>query len=130
MRLHHIGYAVRNINDAAEYFISLGYEPCGNEVDDFERGVKICFFRDRNGAKIELIAPLRDDSPVSLWLKKNGCSPYHLCYESSDIEQDLLTLNNKGFRVAVPMSPAPAVNGRRVVFLYNPHIGLIELIEG
>ena len=129
MRIDHVGYAVHDIETATPSFLSLGYRLCEAETEDRERGVKILFLSNPGGAKIELVAPLGENSPVSAWLKKNGNSPYHICYESDNIAADVVELKNKGFISVKPPLPAPALRGRQVAFLYGKHTGLIELAE-
>ncbi|MCL2010545.1 MAG: VOC family protein [Synergistaceae bacterium] len=129
MRINHVGYAVQDIEAAAASFLSLGHYICGTETEDRKQGVKILFISDPSGAKIELIAPLDENSPVSGWLRKNGNSLYHVCYESNDLAADIAELRKKGFITVDSPSPAPAMEGRRVVFLYGKHTGLIELAE-
>ncbi len=128
VHIDHIGYAVTDIEKASDIFNWLGYEPCGDVIDDFDRRVSIRFFK--NGETlIECIAPLGNDSPVCKWLEKNGCSPYHLCYISDNIEHDIELLKSSKFKVISLPSPAKAFGGKRVAFLYNQHVGLIELVE-
>ena len=129
MRVDHVGYAVHDIESATPSFLSLGYRLCEAETEDRERGVKILFLSDTGGTKIELIAPLGENSPVSAWLKKNGNSPYHICYESDNIAADVAELKKKGFISVEPPLPALALSGRQVAFLYGKHTGLIELVE-
>ena len=116
MRIDHIGYAVRTLAEAARKFELLGYHPCSNPVEDPERKVKIQFYVNASGVKVELITPLQDGSPVDAWLQKNGSAPYHICYQSDELEADVSRLKDNGFMVLHPASPAPAMEGRRVVF--------------
>lgn len=129
MKVHHIGYAVNELKSAAEKFHRLGYSPSGTPVDDAIRGVRIQFFEDRCGVKVELVAPLKESSPVSGWLKKNGNSPYHICYESLDIERDIAAMQEQGFMLLERPAPAPAMGQRRVAFLYSRPTGLLEFVE-
>ena len=129
MHVDHVGYAVQEIESAVASFLSLGYCRCETEVEDRERGVRVLFLRDPGGVKIELIAPLDENSPVSNWLQKNGNSPYHICYESDDLAVDIAELRKKSFIPLGSPSPALALEGRRVMFLYGKHTGLIELAE-
>lgn len=68
-------------------------------------------------------------SPVSNYLQKVGPVPYHICYKSDDIEADIERLEKKRFRVGIPLAPATAFGGKRVVFLYSLSAGLIEIVE-
>lgn len=77
-----------------------------------------------------MISPAGDKNPVSDILKKNGPTPYHLCYVSNNFEKDIedVIKVTKG-KVVIPPKAAVAFGGRRVVFLYSLTIGLIELVE-
>lgn len=129
MRIDHVGYAVQDMRAAEASFMELGYCPYGDGIEDHGRGVEIRFFCDPAGVKIELIAPLGDNSPVNTWLRKNGNSPYHICYQSDELAKDVAALKEKGFMVVQPSLPAPAMNNRRVCFMYSKNTGLIELVE-
>lgn len=129
MRIDHIGYAVQDLAAAAEKFEALGYRSWGEETEDPGRKVRIRFFSDPSGVMVELVAPLQEDSPVMGWVRKNGNSPYHICYESEDLEREIAELRQKGFILVHPIAPAPAMGGRRVAFLYSAGTGLLELAE-
>lgn len=129
MRIDHIGYAVQDLQAATAAFLDMGYRPCGDAVEDRGRNVAIRFLCDPAGVRVELIAPLGEDSPVSAWLRKNGNSPYHICYESEKLAADVAALKKKGFMVVQPSLPAPAMEDRNVCFMYNRNTGLIELVE-
>jgi methylmalonyl-CoA/ethylmalonyl-CoA epimerase len=128
MKIHHIGYAVKEIASAALVFSKLGFEAEGSETADGSRKVVILFMR--NGStRIELVAPAGNDSPVTAHLKKSGPSPYHICYETHSIENEILLLRENGFILIEDCREAAAIEGRRVAFLYNAPVGIIELVE-
>ena len=130
MKLHHIGYAVRDIQESVSQFKLLGFESSSEAIDDPERNVKICFMRNHNqGVLIELIAPLNPKSPVTNWLGKNDCSPYHLCYESRNIHEDIGYFKSNGAKELSKPIPAPAIGGNLAAFLYLSSVGLLELVE-
>ena len=129
MKLDHIGYAVHNIDAALDSFLELGYNVSREKIQDDERKVTICFLRNSSGTEVELIEPLEEGSPVDNWLRKNGSAPYHLCYESDDLEADLNRLSQKGFMTIAAPQAAPAMDNRRVAFLYDKRAGLLELAE-
>lgn len=130
MRIDHIGYAVKNIEKAQKGFISLGYtfDPI---VQDDDRGIYISFGRPVEGARIELLSPIApgNGSPIDGILAKNGSTPYHICYHSANIEEDIQRLVKERFKITVPLAEAKAFGGRRVVFMYSLAVGLIEIVE-
>ena len=48
---------------------------------------------------------------------------------SDDIEKDIAQLEENKFKVTIPLAPAVAFGGKRVVFMYSLAIGLIEIVE-
>lgn len=129
MKIDHIGYAVKDINKAKMAFEVLGYS-FGELFEDNARNVLITFGKN-NGYIVELISPLSNTkkSSVDEILKKNGSIPYHICYTSERIEFDIEELCKKKFKVIKPLEEAIAFSGRRVVFLYNPYVGIVEIVE-
>lgn len=105
----------------------MGYVVHEKSVD--EKRKVIIAFAESSGYSIELIAPLSDGSPVDSILKKNGPTPYHICYETVDIKLMCQKLKAEKFRVISDISPAPAIDNANVVFLLSPVMGIIELVE-
>ncbi|HBA68251.1 MAG TPA: lactoylglutathione lyase [Lachnospiraceae bacterium] len=126
--IHHIGYLVKKIDKAMEAFQHLGYSAVSDIIYDGGRKVHICFM-EKDGYRIELVSPGDSSSVVSGLLKKYKNSPYHICYETADFETDFASLSAEGFTAIDTPTPAPALGGRRVVFLMNPFLGMIELLE-
>lgn len=126
MEVHHIGYAVSDMESSIEQLRVLGYT-VGDVIIDDHRSVYIAFAHQGTYC-VELISPNADDSPVSKILQKNGPTPYHICYLVDDMEQSLALLKTKKWVVVVPPAVAIAFNGRHVAFLYNRYLGLIELL--
>jgi methylmalonyl-CoA/ethylmalonyl-CoA epimerase len=55
--------------------------------------------------------------------------PYHICYESSNLENDLRRLEGKGYIVIQKPEVAPAIKNNKVAFLMHLYVGIIELVE-
>lgn len=127
MKLHHIGYAVADIEKATSEFVSLGYVIESKTVD-VARNIVIVFAKN-NGTLIELISPLNKGSPVDNILEKNGPMPYHICYEVANIFEATKNLKQVGYLVIQKTSPAPALNEQNVCFMYSKTLGIIELVE-
>lgn len=73
MDIHHIGYAVKNIEKARDTFKSLGFMEEGTVVFDEYRNVNILFLKNQS-YRIELIAPadMKKASPVNCYIKSGG----------------------------------------------------------
>jgi methylmalonyl-CoA/ethylmalonyl-CoA epimerase len=131
MRVHHIGYAVRDIEAAAEGFAALGYRRAGNVTDDPHRNVRILFVSLADGTLVELVAPLNEHAPVcgTLNAQRGVSHPYHICYETDDFDGDVALLRSRGFLLISDIAPAKAIGMRRVCFLMSNSAGLVELLE-
>ena len=128
MKVHHIGYLVRNINKAKHAFSCLGYEPTSEVTLDDYRNVWICFMQ-KDDWNIELVSPAGETSVVQGLVKRIRNAPYHLCYESCTFDADAAGLKENGFMQIDQSMPAPALENRRVCFFINSQIGMIELLE-
>ena len=127
MKIDHVGYAVKNIDRSKRAMEHLGYS-FGDTIEDLDRGIYIAF-GEMNGYRVELVAPMGKGSPVDAHLSKIGPTPYHFCYTSEDIEADIEFLQNNKFKITIPLAPAIAFGGKRVVFMYSLSLGLVELVE-
>lgn len=127
LQIHHIGYLVKKMDAAILSFKSLGYEVVQDTTYDDIRKVNICFLK-KDGYCIELVSPTSEDSVVSGLLRKYKNSPYHICYETENFDEDYRALQSNGFITIDAPTPAPALHNREVVFLTSPVMGMIELI--
>lgn len=128
LKVHHIGYLVKKINEAVTQFRQLGYVLRQDVIYDDHRKINICFM-EKDGYVVELVSPASPDSVVSGLLKKYKNTPYHLCYESRNFESDLTYLAENGYTAIDMPAPAPALGNMRVAFLMNASLGMIELLE-
>ena len=126
---HHIGIACRDIDKTREFYISMGYTPA-DVTDDPLQHVKVCFLDKEGAPRIELLAPLDEQSPVLRTLDSSGVSPYHICYTVNDLDEAIKALRQQRFLLVSGPVPACAMGNRRIAFLYQKHTGLIELVEG
>ena len=129
MKIDHIGYTVKRLDRAMETFKKLGFQ-FQPPIDDTDRNVRLAF-GENDGYRIELVCPLdkSQNSPVDGYLSKIGPTPYHICYQSENLEKAVEELRTQGFKVMIPPREAVAFGGERVVFLMNLHSGLTEIVE-
>jgi len=128
MTIHHIGYLVKKLERARKAFEALGYGVEQETVRDEYRKVDILFLKN-GGYRVELVSPYDASSVVAGLLTRTGNSPYHVCYEVSDIDAEIERLRNERYVVSSEPAPAPACGGMRVAFLIHPYLGMIELLE-
>jgi methylmalonyl-CoA/ethylmalonyl-CoA epimerase len=128
LKVHHIGYAVKDLGQSLEMFLKIGYSVEEDPIRDDKRKVEIAFVSNNNYL-VELISPLDTDSPIQNYLGKIGNTPYHLCYETEDIEQAVAELRKQRYLLIEAPNEAVAIENRKVAFLYHPKYGLLELLE-
>jgi methylmalonyl-CoA/ethylmalonyl-CoA epimerase len=128
MEFHHIGVATSNIRKSTDIYKQLGFIPDEVIFDEIQN-VNICFLRKPGHPDIELVEPVSEKSPVWNILDKVGTSPYHFCYYTNDILQEILNLKNSKFILIVNPVKAVAFGNNKICFCYNKDFGLIELVE-
>jgi len=129
MKVHHIGYAVINMVDALEQFKKLGFEE-GAIIYDESRNINICFIKNgENCVELIEIYDKNKKAPIDFVLKKNGSFPYHICYETEDIYKKIDEMKSDGWCLVDDVAPAIAIKNKKVAFLFNSKIGLVELLQ-
>ncbi len=128
-RLNHVAIAVPDLAKAAAvYRDSLGAE-ISAAVPQPEHGVTTVFVTLPN-TKIELIAPLGDDSPIARFLQRNpDGGMHHVCYEVPDIRAARDALTAAGARILGDGEPKIGAHGKPVLFLHPKDFAgtLVEL---
>lgn len=127
-KFDHIGVAVPELEPTAEVYKAVGYTQT-EPVLDPNQNVNICFLHKEGMPTVELLAPHDITSPVQQTLDKMGVTPYHTCYAVDDIDAAILELRRMRYIVVRKPEPAIAFDNRRVCFLYNKSVGLIEIVE-
>lgn len=130
-RLNHVAIAVPDLTAAA----ALYREGLGAEVSApqalAEHGVTVVFV-DLGNAKVELLEPLGENSPIAAFLQKNPSGGmHHLCYEVADILAARNRLKKKGARILGDGNPKIGAHGKPVLFLHPKDFNgtLVELEE-
>jgi methylmalonyl-CoA/ethylmalonyl-CoA epimerase len=127
LNFHHIAIAVNDISETAETYMLLGFKL--NEIFiDKTQNVKLAFLEKEGHPLIELVEPMDEKSPVNNILQKIGVTPYHLCYEAESINDAILFLKKTGFLLLSKPVVAEAFPNKKICFLYNKSVGLIELL--
>lgn len=127
-KFHHIGVAVFDIDTTAKLYLDAGYSRTASVLDPIQ-DINICFLTKVGMPMIELLEALDSSSPVNRILKSVGVSPYHFCYVVPDMDDALSRLRKMRFVMVSNPVKACALNNRRVCFMYNKNVGLIELLE-
>ncbi len=128
MKIHHVGYLAKNIEKTRKKLLELGYTVEKPVKYDEIRQINIEFLV--NGDyRVELIQPMSEESPMYPLLKRFKNAPYHFCYEVADLDASVEELSSKGYTVIQEPEIAPCIEEKRVVFLNNISMGIIELVE-
>ena len=128
MKFHHLGIACQDIEATSTHYLPLGYI-CSEIIEDPLQNVRIAFLTHSSMPMLELLSPVNENSPVVEILRKNGTTPYHICYEVNEMEATIKQLRKKRYLIVSKPKKAVAIDGRKVAFLYNSEVGLIELLE-
>jgi methylmalonyl-CoA epimerase len=126
-RLAHVGIAVARIADALPFYRDvLGVEPGLPEVADGATIVSLPF----GDVSVELLEPLKPESPIAKFLARRGPGIHHLCYRVPDLDAALERCRKAGYRL-VDETPRRGAAGRRIAFLHPTATAgiLLELTE-
>jgi len=127
--IDHIGIAVRSVEETGKFYEDVLGLPVKEILDIPERGIRAAMI-DGGNVTIELLEPLRADTPVANFLEKRGEGIHHIAFRVSDIEKALERYKESGVELVTP-KPQMGVHGRKVAFLSpkSCHGALIELCE-
>lgn len=127
--IDHVAIAVRDLEAAVAYY----RETYGVEVEHRE-------VVERDGVEevlmpvadsyVQLLSPIRDDSPVAKFLEKRGEGIHHVGYRVDSCAAVLEEVKRRGHQV-IDESPRPGSRGTTVAFVHpKTAFGtLIELVE-
>ncbi len=128
-RLNHVAIAVPDLAAAAALYRDRLGARVSEAVAQPDHGVTTVFVELPN-TKIELLAPLGDESPIAGFLARNPQGGmHHLCYEVADIAAAVKALAATGARILGSGRPKTGAHGKPVVFLHPKDFAgtLIEL---
>lgn len=126
---HHIGIAVRSIDEALpQYVHGLGLRLDGIEDVPSEK-VKVAMLY-AGETRIELLEPTAPDSPVQKFLDKRGPGVHHLAFKVDDTGKMIKLLSEAGAPL-LDEEPRAGAHGTRCAFIHPEYLGgvLAELVE-
>ncbi|MFH6951179.1 amino acid adenylation domain-containing protein [Flavobacterium sp. FlaQc-51] len=126
---HHTGLAVNNIKESLEYFENLGYI-FGEIVFDPIQNCYLTIGKHDSFNDIELVEG-KEKSMVDQIIPDEKGIPYHLCFKVNSFDETLTYFNTNDFAFDVIKQPEPAIlfDNKKVMFIYENSIGLIELLQ-
>lgn len=127
--LDHIAIATPDLDESLRFYAETLGIACSHVEELPDRGIKVAFLP-IGGTRIELVAPMRDDSEVSAFLAKRGGGIHHLCFSTEHVDRDVEALKSAGVRLTADEA-APGAHGCRVAFIHPKASGgtLLELSE-
>jgi methylmalonyl-CoA/ethylmalonyl-CoA epimerase len=130
-RIDHIGIACFDLDKTVEFYrATYGFEVFHSEVNE-EQGVREAMLAVADSdSRIQLLAPLRDDSPIGKFLKRRGEGIQQVAYTVTDIEAESARLRGEGARLLYE-EPRRGTAGSRINFIHPGDAGgvLVELVE-
>lgn len=133
MKVHHIGYLVKDIQEAEKEFKKLHAQMLMTATYDLDRQAYMSFM-DVDGYVVELVCPDRASNLYPL-LKKYKNSPYHMCYEVENLQESISEMEAEGFVCFKQPEDAKMIDilqntlGCKVAFLMSSSIGMVELLQ-
>ncbi len=116
--LNHIAIAVPDLAIAAKKYREHLGAVVSEPTQQPEHGVSVVFV-ELDNAKIELLEPLGENSPIAKFLERNpGGGIHHVCLEVDDIAAASEKLENDGVRVLGGGQPKIGAHGKPVLFLH------------
>jgi methylmalonyl-CoA/ethylmalonyl-CoA epimerase len=122
---------VPDLDEALEFYAStFGLHSVHEEVNE-EQGVREAMLAvGDSDARIQLLAPLNEDSTIAKFIDRNGPGIQQLAYRVTDIEAVSETLRERGVRLLYD-APRRGTSDSRVNFVHPKDAGgvLVELVQ-
>jgi len=129
MKIDHIGIAVRSLADAVKvYEETIGLKVSGYETVE-DQGVNLAMIP-LGDSRIELLEPLRADSPIEKFMAKRGEGIHHIAVSVDNIEEALERFKAAGARL-IDLVPRRGAHNSKIAFIHpaSTHGVLLELVE-
>ncbi len=129
MKVDHIGIATKHLDEA----LAVWRDALGLEVDSTEevaeQGVRLAMLP-IGETHIELLEPLKDDSPIGRFLASRGPGIHHVAIRVPDIRNALAQLKARGTRL-IDETPRVGAGGCLVAFIHPSSANgvLLELVQ-
>jgi len=124
----HVALVVADLERSAALYISLGFaERYRERIDD--QDVDIVGMR-AGDTTIELLKPLRADSPLVRFLGDKPSKLHHIAYRVADIKAELRRLKDVGVQL-IDEQPRRGAHGNLIAFIHPSATGgaLIEVCQ-
>jgi methylmalonyl-CoA/ethylmalonyl-CoA epimerase len=133
-RIDHVGVAVRDLDRSVSWYeTTFGLHVVAREFNE-EQGVEEAMMHVADapggGSYVQLLRPLRDDSPVGKFLARHGEGVHHIGYGVDDVAAALADIGGKDIRL-IDERPRHGSMGASIAFLHPKDTGgvLTELVQ-
>jgi len=129
IEIDHVAIAVKDLEAAIAYYHdTFGCDVAHREVVERD-GVEEALLKVAD-SYVQLLTPIRDDSPVAKFLEKKGEGIHHVGYRVDDCAAALAKVKAEGHQV-IDDAPRPGSRGTTVAFVHpKTAFGtLIELVQ-
>ncbi len=124
-----MGLAVEDLDGAVDTYTRYFGATVEHRSAVPEQGVEAAAVLIGEG-RVELLAPLGDDTPVGRFLAKRGPGMHHVAYEVDDVRESLAALERQGAELIDP-EPRAGLFGLEVAFVHpeSVHGVLSEVVS-
>jgi methylmalonyl-CoA/ethylmalonyl-CoA epimerase len=129
MKIHHIGIAVKSLDEAVPIFSKLTRSEPSSIEEVADQKARVAVFG-VGESRLELLEATAPESPIARFLEKGGRGVHHVTLTVSDLGATLADLEREGFRL-IDRTPRTGAGGERIAFLHPSSTAgvLIELVE-
>jgi methylmalonyl-CoA/ethylmalonyl-CoA epimerase len=130
LRIHHLGVAVEDLDDAVASYKRLFGATVEHRATVEDQGVEAASVR-LGESRVELLASLGEETPVGKFLAKRGQGMHHVAYAVTDLPSALRQLLDGGVEL-IDEAPREGLFGLQVAFVHpdSVHGVLSELVDG
>ncbi|MGI6678430.1 MAG: methylmalonyl-CoA epimerase [Dehalobacterium sp.] len=116
IKIDHIGIAVKNLEEAKNFWEGvMGIPMTGVEVVE-EQKVKVGFFP-MGESEVELLESTDPDGPIAKFIEKKGEGIQHIALRVEDLEKTLEELKARGIRL-IDEKPRYGAGGAKIAFVH------------
>ena len=133
LRIDHVGVAVPDLDEAVRFYAETFGMRCVHEETNVDQGVReamLAVGADPDGPRLQLLAPISDDSPIAKFLGRSGPGLQQLAYTVADVEATAAALRERGLRLLYE-SARRGTAGSLINFVHPKDAGgvLVELVQ-
>jgi methylmalonyl-CoA/ethylmalonyl-CoA epimerase len=131
LSIDHVGIAVPDLDDAIAFYARVFGLTATHIEENEEQGVREAMLAaPAGGAMVQLLAPLRPESPIGKFLERSGPGIQQMAYTVDDIRATADAMRAEGVRLLYD-EPKTGTGGALINFVHPKDAGgvLIELVE-